>query len=201
MVLSALAAVAFVAAGCSKSTEPDPDPEPWEVKSYTYSVVDEFPHDTGAFTQGLVIEPDGYLYEGTGLYGQSTLRKVNLAAGEVVDIRTIPARPGGFHYFGEGITIVHGKVYQLTWQDHVGFIYNQAGFDSIGQFSYQTEGWGLTHDGQRFIMSTGSSYLYFRNLTTMALIDSVLVHDTVGAVGFLNELEYIDGEVDRKSVV
>ncbi len=196
-VFSMIAAAVILVGGCSKSTdpEPDPDPEPWEVKNYTYTVVNEFPHDDDAFTQGLVFEPDGYLYEGTGLHGESTLRRVNLVTGAVVQVRNIPARPGGFYYFGEGISIVNGKIYQLTWQDHVGFIYDRSSFDSLGQFTYQTEGWGLTHDGDRFIMSSGSSYLFFRNLTTMALIDSILVHDTLGPVAMLNELEYIEGEV------
>jgi len=156
--------------------------------NYTYSVVNVYPHDTNAFTEGLVVD-NGFLYESTGLYGNSTLRRVDLETGEVM--QHINLQP---QYFGEGIAVVGDKIIQLTWQSHVGFVYNKTTFDLLEQFEYPTEGWGLTYDGSRLIMSDGTSSLYFLDPVTFQRIRQVTVHDN-GPVTELNELEYINGTV------
>jgi glutamine cyclotransferase len=138
---------------------------------YTYSVVNVYPHDSNAFTEGLVFD-NGFLYESTGLYGNSTLRRVDLETGEVLQLRTLPAQ-----YFGEGIAIVGDKIVQLTWQSHVGFVYDKTNFSLLQEFEYPTEGWGLTYDGKRLIMSDGTSSLYFLDPVTLKRIGQVTVHD------------------------
>jgi glutaminyl-peptide cyclotransferase len=155
----------------------------------TYKVVNTYPHDRDAFTQGLLYE-EGWLYEGTGLYGRSTLRKVALETGEVVQTRAISDT-----YFGEGITIFGDRIIQLTWQSQVGFVYDKTSFAQIGEFSYPTEGWGLTHDGARLIMSDGTATLHFLDPQTFQELNTIEVYDTNGPVVQLNELEYVNGEV------
>jgi glutaminyl-peptide cyclotransferase len=155
----------------------------------TYQVVNTYPHDRAAFTEGLVYQ-DGWLYEGTGLNGRSDLRKVKLETGEVVQTRAISDT-----YFGEGITIFGDKIFQLTWQTHVGFIYDKASFEQIGEFRYPSEGWGLTHDGTRLIMSDGTATLHFLDPQTLQETGTVAVYDNNGPVVQINELEYINGEV------
>jgi glutamine cyclotransferase len=156
---------------------------------YTYQVVNTYPHDRDAFTQGLIFV-DGVLYEGTGRYGQSTLRRVELKTGEILQLRRLPPQ-----LFGEGVTIFGDRIIQLTWQNKVGFVYDKNMFELERQFSYPTEGWGITHDGQRLIMSDGTSTLYFWDPSSLAEIGQVQVYDDNGPVIKLNELEYINGEV------
>jgi len=156
---------------------------------YTYAVVNTYPHDAGAFTQGLVFE-EGSLYESTGLYGRSTLRQVALETGEVLRSRNLPAR-----FFGEGIAVYRGKIVQLTWRSHVGFVYDRDSFELLQEFSYPTEGWGVTYDGERLIVSDGTSSLYFWDPETFVETGRVEVRDRDGPVTRLNELEYIRGEV------
>ena len=156
---------------------------------YTYTVIDAYPHDPDAFTQGLVFE-DGVLYEGTGLWGRSTLRKVALETGQVLQSYDLASQ-----FFGEGITVYGDKIIQLTWQSNVGFVYDKDSFELLQQFSYPTQGWGITHDGERLIMSDGSSTLYFRDPETFEEVGRVEVTDKDGPVTRLNELEYIRGEV------
>jgi len=156
---------------------------------YTYNIVNIYPHDRNAFTQGLVFE-DGFLYEGTGLYEQSTLRRVELETGSVLQIRELPSQ-----FFGEGITIYEDKIIQLTWQSHVGFIYDKDSFELLGEFNYSTEGWGITHDGNRLIMSDGTQTLYFLDPETFEVISQVEVLDSRGPVHSLNELEYVQGKI------
>jgi uncharacterized repeat protein (TIGR01451 family) len=156
---------------------------------YTYTIVNAYPHDPDAFTQGLVFE-DGVLYEGTGIRGSSTLRKVALETGEVLQSYNLPAE-----YFGEGITIYGDRIIQLTWQRHAGFVYDKASFELLQEFAYPTEGWGIAHDGERLIMSDGSSTLYFWDPETFEEVGRVDVYDESGSVTRLNELEYIQGEV------
>ncbi|MEM4541088.1 MAG: glutaminyl-peptide cyclotransferase [Archaeoglobaceae archaeon] len=153
---------------------------------YSYRVVKIYPHDPNAFTQGLVYE-DGYLYESTGLYGFSTLRKVELETGKVVQLRELPP-----NCFGEGIAIIGDRIIQLTWREHGAFIYDKNTFEVIGEFSYSTEGWGLTFDGQRLIMSDGSASLYFLDPKTFQIVAKVEVHDEK-PVSRLNELEFVEG--------
>lgn len=155
----------------------------------TYKVIAVYPHDRNAFTQGLIYE-DGLLYEGTGIYGRSTVRRVALFTGQVLASRDLPAQ-----FFGEGITIFKHRIIQLTWQSGVGFVYDQESLELIRQFSYPTEGWGITHDGQRLIMSDGSSILYFLDPESFKEIGRIEVHDEHGPVWQLNELEYIQGEI------
>ncbi|MGD9131560.1 MAG: glutaminyl-peptide cyclotransferase [Candidatus Bathyarchaeota archaeon] len=155
---------------------------------YTYNIVNVYPHDEAAFTQGLVFE-DGFLYEGTGLYGQSSLRRVELENGNVTQLYSLPD-----NFFGEGITIFEDKIIQLTWKSGKGFVYDRSSFDLLQEFEYPTEGWGITHDGSRLIMSDGTATLYFLDPETFQTIGQVEVYDEE-PVNDLNELEYIDGSV------
>lgn len=156
---------------------------------YTWRIVRVFPHDPDAFTQGLVVEGD-VLYESTGLRGRSTLRRVDLETGQVLQSVALPAR-----YFGEGITLFRERIYQLTWQSHIGFVYDREQMRPLSDFEYPTEGWGLTHDGERLIMSDGTATLYFLDPDTLEQVGQVSVFDDTGPVVYLNELEYVQGEV------
>jgi len=161
------------------------DPEPLH---YTYQILNMYPHDEDAFTQGLVFE-DGVLYEGTGRYGQSTLRRVELETGNIIQFHALPDQ-----FFGEGITIFDDKIIQLTWQSGKGFVYDKNSFDLLQEFTYPTEGWGITHNGSALIMSVGNATLYFLDPETFQTIGQVEVYDEE-PVDFLNELEYIHGMV------
>ena len=156
---------------------------------YTYTIINRYPHDRTAFTQGLVFE-GGFLYEGTGIIGRSSLRKVELETGTVLQIRDLP-----FPYFGEGITIYGNRIIQLTWLSKVGFVYEKNSFELLQEFNYSTEGWGITHDGKRLIMSDGTSRLHFLDPFTFEEIGWIDVYDSEGPVTWLNELEYIQGEI------
>jgi len=168
----------------SGSAGPDPNPAPPNV---LFQVINQYPHDTAAFTQGLVVE-NGVLYESTGLYGSSWLGPVSLKTGKIdrkVDLSQ--------DFFGEGIAILNGKIFQLTWQNKKGFVYDLKTFKKLQEFSYVTEGWGLTTDGKDLIMSDGSSNLFYLNPDTLKVFKTVTVTDNYGPVPNLNELEYIDG--------
>jgi len=154
-----------------------------------YEVVKVYPHDENAFTQGLVIE-QGVLYEGTGLYGNSTLRRVDLETGNVLQSYALPNE-----FFGEGITVFGDKIIQLTWQNQKGFVYDKHSFELLQEFSYPTEGWGITHNGSQLIMSDGTANLYFLDPETFQKVGQVEVRDGNASVTHLNELEYINGEV------
>jgi glutamine cyclotransferase len=147
------------------------------------------PHDTAAFTQGLVYR-DGFLYEGTGLNGRSQLRKVRLETGEVVQHADLSRE-----FFGEGIAIAGNKVLQLTWQSHVGFVYNLADFKLLRQLSYRGEGWGLTSNGNDIFMSDGSAQVRVLNAATFKEKRRFTVRDGATAIDQLNELEFVDGEL------
>ena len=155
----------------------------------TYEVIHVFPHDPLAFTQGLIYV-DGFLYESTGLYGQSSLRKVALETGEVLQQVDL-----GSEYFAEGLTAWEDTLIQLTWRKGIGFVYQREDFSLIDNFTYETEGWGLTHDGERLIMSDGTSKLYFLDPQTYQVTGSFNVTDQGEDITRLNELEYIRGEV------
>ena len=155
----------------------------------TVRVIQAFPHDRSAFTQGLVFE-DGRLYEGTGLNGQSTLRQVELESGDV--LQEISLAP---EYFGEGITIWQDRIVQLTWKSGQGFVYDKESFEVLETFQYPTEGWGITHDWARLIMSDGTPTLRFWDPVTFEETGSIEVHGDAGPVTRLNELEYIEGRV------
>jgi len=156
---------------------------------YTYEVVNAYPHDTNAFTEGLVYE-NGFLYESTGLNGNSTLRKVELETGRPLQLHSLPNE-----FFGEGITIFGDRIIQLTWRPGRGFVYDKNSFDLLGEFTYPTEGWGITTDGKSLIMSDGTANLYFLNPETFERIGQIEVHDASGPVVNLNELEYVHGDV------
>jgi glutamine cyclotransferase len=162
---------------------------PISPKIYHYKIVKTYPHDDQAFTQGLIYE-NNFFYEGTGLYGRSALRKTALESGAVLKSRRLPVR-----FFGEGITAFRGKVVQLTWKSRTGFVYEEGGFQLLRTFSYKTEGWGLTHDASKLIMSDGSAHLIFLDPETFAEIRRLKVFDDKGPVTGLNELEYVRGEI------
>ena len=155
----------------------------------TARVVGIFPHDRAAYTQGLVFEDEDF-YEGTGIWGQSTLRRVDLESGEVLQLHSLPPE-----YFGEGITIWQDRIIQLTWRARQGFVYDRQSFELLDTFQYPTEGWGITHDGTRLIMSDGTQTLRFWDPDTLAEIGSVEVYANGIPVTRLNELEYIQGMV------
>jgi glutaminyl-peptide cyclotransferase len=154
-----------------------------------YRVVHVFPHDSQAFTQGLVYL-DGVFYEGTGLNGRSTIRKVKIETGQVMQMQKLDSQ-----YFGEGIAILNDTLFQLTWQSGIAFLYDRATFTRTGTFSYTGEGWGLTHDGRRLIMSDGTGTLRFIDPASHKEISRLAVRDGGRPVLNLNELEYIKGEV------
>jgi len=160
---------------------------------YGYRIINTYPHNRGAFTQGLIYD-GGYLYEGTGSLGDgSSLRKVALETGRVLQIQPLSGR-----YFGEGITLWQDNLIQLTWQSHVGFVYDKESFRQLRSFNYPQEireGWGITHDGTRLMMSDGTPTIHFLNPETFERIGCIRVHDRGEPVPCLNELEYIKGEV------
>jgi glutamine cyclotransferase len=159
------------------------------VPTYGYEVVRSFPHDPRAFTQGLIFR-DGFFYEGTGLNGRSGIRQVKLETGEVLRIK-----PLAQEYFGEGITDWNGQILQITWQSEVGFVYDLNTFEQKKTWTYKGEGWGLTHDDTRLIMSDGTAQLRFVDPATMKETSRISVRDASGPVDRLNELEYMDGEI------
>ena len=162
---------------------------PGRVLNYTYEVVNTFPHDPAAFTQGLVFY-QGALYESTGLNGASSLRKVELETGRVLKKLDIPAQ-----YFAEGLALFNGRLLQLTWQNQVGFVYDQESFQQLSTFNYTGEGWGLAHDGQSLILSDGSSRIRFLDPNSFQVQRALNVTDRGQAVFRLNELEYVNGEI------
>ena len=154
-----------------------------------YQVVKIYPHDPQAFTQGLVYA-DGFLYEGTGLNGRSGIRKVKLESGEVVQVQPLESR-----FFGEGIAVLPDRIVQLTWQSGVGFVYDRTTFQRTRTFNYSGEGWGLTFDGTRLIMSDGTAWLRFIDPGTLKETGRLQVKDGGRPVPHLNELEVVKGEI------
>jgi glutamine cyclotransferase len=164
---------------------------------YNYKIINTYPHNTNAFTEGLIYS-EGYLYESTGLLedtsgnilGPSSLRQEDLATGNIIQQTNL-----SLQYFGEGMTIVNDKIIQLTWQTCIGFIYDKNTFAQIGNFTYSTEGWGLTYNGSQLIMSDGTDKLYFLDPTTFQMTSQVQVHDGVKSVININELEFVNGDI------
>ena len=163
-----------------------PKGEVWGCK-----VVATYPHDRTAFTQGLVFA-DGHLLEGTGQKGDSSLRRVDLDTGKIEKIASLNS-----HYFGEGITVLNNNVYQLTWQNRIGLVYDVDTFDVKKTFQYSGEGWGLTTDGKRLIMSDGSAIIRFLDPETFEVVKRISVHrrDSKEKIGRLNELEFVNDEI------
>ena len=187
----------FLFSSCSETQNSgsNPDKAPGSAGKKTsksqdsFTVLSSFPHDPTAFTQGLVYR-DGFLYESTGLYGKSSLRKTNPATGKVLAKTDLPRE-----FFGEGLTIIGESIYQLTWKSGQGFIYSRENLKRKGSFAYSTEGWGLTDDGTQLIMSGGTEKLYFLSPESFEVTKVLSVKENGSAVAGLNELEYAEGKI------
>jgi len=155
---------------------------------YTYKIINKYPHNTEDFTEGLIYEK-GVIYESTGQYGRSKMKKYKLGSIEPLKSYNLPMM-----YFGEGATILQDKIYQLTWKSRVGFIYNKD-LELLGNFNYRTRGWGLTTDGKSLIMSDGTNRLIYINPKTFKEEKIVEVYDKDAPVVNINELEYINGKI------
>lgn len=158
-------------------------------RRYGYRVVRTYPHDSRAFTQGLLFD-GGVMYESTGQETESWLREVDIATGKAVRQHNLDPS-----LFGEGITMLGDRIFQVTWQNHAGFVYDKATFRQLSRFSYQTEGWGLATAADKIVMSDGSNVLSFHDPETFAVVSKIEVYDNEKEVTSLNELEYVDGEI------
>ncbi len=176
-----VASTAFLCAVAAAGETPSPPAE------YGYRVVESFPHDPDAFTQGLLFR-DGRLFESTGGYGTSTLREVDLETGRVLRERRL-----GEGLFGEGLALVRDRLVQLTWREGVGFVYDARTLRTVGSFAYEGEGWGLTSDGERVVMSDGTATLRFLDPATFEESGRIQVTGPEGPVAGLNELELVGG--------
>jgi glutamine cyclotransferase len=156
---------------------------------YGYKVVNTYPHDREAFTQGLFYY-NGVLYEGTGQESGSSLREVEIESGKVLRQHNLDAS-----LFGEGITLYNDRIYQVTWQDRVGFVYDRATFRTLNKLHYSTEGWGLTTLDDKIVMSDGTNILYFMDPEMFTVVSSIEVYDDKARIDSLNELEYVNGEI------
>lgn len=171
---------------CAPATVAQRRPAPVQ----SYKVIATFPHDTSAFTQGLVFA-DGQIYESTGLNGESSLRRVDVATGKTLQRIDVPKE-----YFAEGLALVGDELLQLTWQHKLGFVYDRKTFKQKRTFSYTTEGWGIAYDGaSRLVMSDGTDTLTFLDPKTFAPLKQMRVQDAGRWVPHLNELEWIEGEI------
>lgn len=180
---------ATASASLGPAASPSPPATGGEPPVYGYRIVNTYPHDPAAFTQGLDFD-GGVLYEGTGNYGASWLRRVELETGAVLQQADLAEE-----YFGEGIVVLGDRIYQLTWQSQLAFVYDRETFKQLETHAYPTQGWGLTTDGERLIMSDGSNLLFFRDHETFAETRRVAVLDGDEPVMALNELEWVGGEV------
>ncbi len=158
-------------------------------ENLSYQVIAEYPHDPAAYTQGLIWH-NGKLIEGTGQFGESNLRIVDLETGNV--LKQVANKE---EIFGEGITLLDGKIYQITWQNKKGYVYDAESLSLIKEFTINTEGWGLNNNGKQLIYSDGSSNLYFLDTANFRELNRLSVTDNFGPVGNLNELEWIEGSV------
>lgn len=188
----------FLFCSCQGNQQPDQDPdivvphqEVLPAKAWTYRIMAQYPHDTSAYTQGLFWF-NSKLYEGTGDYEQSSLRINDLKTGKVLEKHQM----GSSTLFGEGITLLDGKIYQLTWENKLVYVYDVNRIDKpIQTLEWPYEGWGITNNGKDLIISDGSSNLYFVNPTDLKVNAIVSVKDEQGAIKFLNELEYAKGSI------
>jgi|LSQX01.3.fsa_nt_gb glutamine cyclotransferase len=156
---------------------------------YTYQVIATYPHDPQAFTQGLIFH-EGFLYESTGLYGESSLRKIDLRTGKVLLENKIDEI-----HFAEGLTLFNNLLIQLTWKSHLGFLYEVDTFEYIGSFDFPYEGWGITHDNKNLIISDGSDTLHFLDPKNFLVTKEIQVHLNGLMINQLNELEFINGKI------
>jgi len=189
IVVLALALSCFQCQPTGSNSKTTAAPANGPAPKYGYQIVNMWPHDSNAFTQGLILM-DGKLLESTGQEGFSSLRRVELESGKVLQKVDVPEP-----YFAEGMTQLNGKVYQLTWQHNLGFIYDAQTFNRLGQFNYQGEGWGLTTDGQSLILSDGSPNIRFIDPTNFRVTKTINVTDQNRPIRELNELEYVKGEI------
>ena len=190
-IVSALyfAALAVLLCSCGDKTKGD-DEASVDTLALKYSVISTLPHNSEAYTQGLVIYNNKIL-ESTGQKGHSWIAEVNPGSGQHEKKITLDAR-----YFGEGITVLNNKMYQLTWEEKTGFIYDARTYKKLGEFTYNTPGWGLTHNNKDLIMSDGTDKLYFLDTTNLQVVKTLTVTDPTGVkIKNLNELEYVDGYV------
>jgi glutamine cyclotransferase len=156
---------------------------------YTFVIVQVFPHDTSAYTQGLAYR-DGFLYEGTGRNGRSSLRKVRLETGKVIQHVDL-----GPEFFGEGITIIKDRVFQLTWKSEVGFVYDLNTFHLLRRFAYSGEGWGLATNGHDLFLSDGTSEIRVLDAKTSQEKRRLRIHEGVTPIDQVNELEFVEGQI------
>lgn len=185
MKLAGLMAVTALVA-CAPATGAQRRPAPVQ----SYKVIASFPHDTASFTQGLVFA-DGQLYESTGLNGESTLRRVDVATGQTLQRIDVPPQ-----YFAEGLALVGDELLQLTWQHKLGFVYDRTTFKPKRTFAYPTEGWGIAYDGtSQLVMSDGSDTLTFLDPKSFTPGKKLRVFDAGRPIANLNELEWIEGEI------
>ena len=175
--------------GAHTNTRPSDPPENAVVPTFGYEIVNIWPHDPNAFTQGLVFL-EGKMIESTGQEGRSSLRNVELQTGSILKKVDIP-----FPYFAEGIALLNNKIYQLTWQNQLGFIYDAQSFEKVGEFKYNGEGWGLTTDGQSLILSDGTNRIRFLAPDSFKVTKTIAVMDRKVPVDQLNELEFVNGEI------
>jgi glutaminyl-peptide cyclotransferase len=176
-------------AGANANLPVNKAPETAIVPTYSYQIINVWPHDPDAFTQGLEFH-DGKLFESTGQEGKSSLRSVDPETGRVLKKVDVPSP-----FFAEGITLLNGKIYQLTWQHQLGFIYDSENFQKTGQFAYQGEGWGLTNDGHSLILSDGTNRLRFLDPDSFKVTKTIAVVDGKTPINEINELEYVRGEI------
>lgn len=159
-------------------------------KKFSYSILKDYPHNKNFYTQGLEFY-DGYIYEGTGEKGKSGIYKVDLLSGKILQQQMLSEQ-----YFGEGITILNNRIYQLTYRAQTGFIYDFNNFTKIDSFKFKSkEGWGLTNDGKNLIMSNGTNELIWLDTKTFSEIKKIEVANDKGFINYLNELEYINGQI------
>lgn len=194
-----LLSMAFVIASCGGGTNGsnskpmgngNTNTKPAALPVYTYDIVKTYPHDPNAFSQGLVFK-DGFLYESTGELGESTLRKVDLETGKILKKYDLPKE-----VFAEGIAILGDEVYQLSWQNNMGWVYSVDDFKLLREFQYSGQGWGLTHDGTNLFMSDGTHVIRIVNPKDFSTVRTIVVKDENGRpLMKLNELEYVKGEL------
>jgi glutamine cyclotransferase len=192
-----LTALIFFLAACKKeeeklppppttTTQPPPAPS---IPTYTYEVVATYPHDVKSFTEGFQFD-GGFIYEGTGMEARSYIRKYDLKSGKVIKEVKLPD-----YYFGEGIILLGGKIYELTYTSQIGFIYDAKTFAKIDSFTYQGEGWGMTTDGTNLIFSNGSNKLQYLDPNNHQVVKTLEVFEGENPLMQINELEYIKGQI------
>jgi len=192
MCIPILLLVLFRGSGLAQNTETIPPRKlqvEKEIPVYSYRIINTYAHDPEGFTQGLVFE-DGVLYESTGLYGRSSLRKVELKTGRVLKSYALPSR-----YFAEGITVFRDRIFQLTWRSRIGMVYEKKSFQLLKTFNYSSEGWGIAHDSARLFMSDGTETIRILHPDSYEEIARLSVRDRNGPVKGLNELEFVEGEI------